>query len=151
MVPFAMIVLFAASPAVKADELDDNLKALRDESKELQKRADELERDRQQLFRDWGKERSPQAPPGLKGRVVEVKDDFLLLNIGIDAGLQHGMTLTIRRDDVNDKRELGTVTILRSYPKESVAKFTPAGGKTLKDLKPEERPKATDLVQSAKK
>jgi len=145
----------------------DNLKELRAEAEELRARMRELEaervklvEERQRLLDERDDIRKPiyrngpsvpaPLPEGLTGKVTDRKDDRVALNIGIDAGLTVGAKMDIWRDDEDDRRYLGTIEIERVYPKEAVAKFTPANGRKLKDLQADELPKAADAVGTHK-
>lgn len=90
----------------------------------------------------------PRAPwpKDVRGRVEAYKDGYVLLNLGLDAGLQGNMAADVYREDKNDTRYLGTIVVERVYPKEAVGRFVPAGGKDLKDAKPGELPKKSDAV-----
>ena len=76
--------------------------------------------------------------------------DLLTLDIGIDAGLSVGTVLQLERSDRNNSRYLGTVRVTDAfnlYPKQVVVKFTPASGRPLARLRPEELPKKGDVAK----
>jgi hypothetical protein len=89
-------------------------------------------------------------PANLRGTVTKVSGEFVLVNIGIDVGLEPGSILeVVRTDDKNKTLTLGTITITKSvYPKEAVGTFTPARKVPLKELKPEELPRKDDAVRT---
>jgi hypothetical protein len=93
------------------------------------------------------------APPvlaNLRGEVTGVAGDLLTIDIGIDAGLAVGTELQIDRFDGAKSRHLGTVRVTDAfnlYPKQAVVKFTPASGRPLERLRPEELPKEHDVVR----
>jgi hypothetical protein len=83
---------------------------------------------------------------GTRGTVTKVDEDFVVLSIGIDAGLRAGMTLDLIRLDTG--KYLGTVTISASglNPKQSVATFKPSTDRPFARLKPDEKPQVGDQV-----
>jgi hypothetical protein len=92
--------------------------------------------------------REKPAPAQLRGAVTRVEGEFILVNIGIDAGLEPGTALEVIRIDGKNESSLGTIVITRSvYPKEAVGTFTPARKVPLAKLKPEELPRKGDTVR----
>ena len=86
------------------------------------------------------------VPEGLRGTVTAVRDEYVAINLGIDAGLTRGAVLDIYRN-TNGGEYLGTVVIDSVYPKEAVAIFKPKDSRrSIKQLRPEERPKVGDQV-----
>jgi hypothetical protein len=78
--------------------------------------------------------------------VTGYQDGLVVLNIGLDAGLTAGAVLDVYRED-GGGQYLGTVVVDRLYPKQAVAVFHPADAKrTIRQLRPEELPKAGDIV-----
>ena len=53
----------------------------------------------------------PPVPDGVRGTVTAAKDGYLVLSIGMDAGLVVGHTLDVYRADPKAPRYLGTVVI----------------------------------------
>lgn len=102
------------------------------------------------------RENSPDRPqaPAPKAAPIgavtrDIIDGLVLINIGIDAGLEVGSRLEVVR--INEKKErvfLGTIVITKSlYPKEAVGTFLPASNVPLAKLKPEELPRKGDAVR----
>jgi hypothetical protein len=97
----------------------------------------------------------PPPPPlaNLRGEVTDVQGDLVTISVGIDAGVGVGTVLELSRID-GGGRYLGTVKVTDAfnlYPKQAVVKFTPASGKPLAALRPEELPKKGDIVKPADK
>ena len=87
--------------------------------------------------------------PNLRGRVEDVAGDLVTISVGIDAGVGVGTVLELYRTE-GGGRYLGTVKVTDAfnlYAKRAVAKFTPASGKTLAQLRPEELPRKDDLIR----
>jgi hypothetical protein len=85
----------------------------------------------------------------LRGEVTDVAGDLVTISIGIDAGLGVGTVLEIYRVD-GGGRYLGTVKVTDAfnlYSKQAVVKFTPASGKPLSQLRPEELPRKGDRIR----
>ena len=92
----------------------------------------------------------PPVLSNLRGEVRDVADDLVTISIGIDAGLAVGTVLEISRFDGAKSRYLGTVRVTDAfnlYPKQAVVKFTPASGRPLARLRPEELPQKGDVVR----
>jgi hypothetical protein len=88
----------------------------------------------------------PPVPDGLRGTVTKVDGSFVAVTVGIDAGVAVGMVLDIFRSE-GAGQYLGSVVITRVYPKQAVGEFKPANPRqTLKQLRPEQLPKAGDNV-----
>lgn len=86
------------------------------------------------------------VPDGLRGSVTAVRDEYVAINLGIDAGLTKGAMLDIYRN-TNGGEYLGTIVIDSVYPKEAVAIFRPKDTRrSIKQLRPEELPKIGDQV-----
>jgi len=86
------------------------------------------------------------VPEGFRATVTAAADGYVVVSLGIDAGLTVGATVDIFRDG-EGARYLGTVVIDRVYPKQAVGVFRPADPKrTFKQLRPEEQPKVGDTV-----
>lgn len=97
------------------------------------------------LPRPGGKAAAP-VPEGLRGTVTASKDGYVVVSIGIDAGLTAGASVDVYRHGDN-ARYLGTVVIDQVYPKQAVGLFTPAAGsRPVGRLRPEELPQVGDLV-----
>jgi hypothetical protein len=91
-------------------------------------------------------EQPAPVPEGLRGTVTAVRDEYVAINLGIDAGLSRGAVLDIYRN-TNGGEYLGTIVIDSVYPKEAVAIFKPKDTRrSIKQLRPEERPKVGDQV-----
>lgn len=91
---------------------------------------------------------APSAAEGTRGTVTEVSKDLVTLSIGLDAGLQPGVTLDLMRMEGGGKY-LGTVVIQQGglTTKQSVGAFKPADPtRPLERLRPDERPKVGDVV-----
>jgi hypothetical protein len=88
-------------------------------------------------------------PLDLRGVVTQVEDVFVKLNIGRDAGLEHGTVLElIRTNGKNETISLGRVVITRSlYPKEAIGEFLPARKVPIAKLRPDELPRKGDTVR----
>jgi hypothetical protein len=95
-------------------------------------------------------EQKPAAVlPNLRGRVEDVAGDLVTISVGIDAGVGVGTVLELYRTE-GGGRYLGTVKVTDAfnlYAKRAVAKFTPASGKSLAQLRPEELPRKDDLIR----
>lgn len=92
----------------------------------------------------------PPVLANLRGEVLDVAGDLLTISVGIDAGLAVGTVLEIDRIE-GGARYLGTVKVTDAfnlYPKQAVVKFTPASGKPLSRLRPEELPHKGDRVHA---
>jgi hypothetical protein len=91
-------------------------------------------------------ERRPApVPEGFRGTVTAARDGYVVLSLGIDAGLTSGATLDIFRPGTG--KYLGTVVVDKVYPKEAVAVFKPSDPRrTFKQLRPEETPQVGDSV-----
>jgi hypothetical protein len=91
-------------------------------------------------------EQPAPVPEGLRGTLTAVRDEYVAINLGIDAGLSRGAVLDIYRN-TNGGEYLGTIVIDSVYPKEAVAIFKPKDTRrSIKQLRPEERPKVGDQV-----
>jgi hypothetical protein len=91
--------------------------------------------------------RPPSVLPNLRGEVVRVQGDLVHLSIGIDAGLSKGTVLELSRLEGGGKY-LGTLTVTDLYPKEAIARFTPARSTIpFAQLRPDELPKKGDQVR----
>jgi hypothetical protein len=86
----------------------------------------------------------------LRGTVTrDIVGDYVLINLGIDAGVEPGTVLEVIRVAGKDAILLGTLTITKSvYPKEAVGTFTPARQVPVAKLRPEELPRKGDTVRS---
>lgn len=84
-------------------------------------------------------------PGGIRGTVSKYRDGYVELSIGIDAGLTEGAVLDLYRIE-GDVAYLGTVTIQRVHPKDAVGVFKSKDNRPIGRLRPEELPKAGDLV-----
>jgi hypothetical protein len=98
------------------------------------------------VLRNIQREPAP-LPDNIRGTVVrDMVDDLVHINIGIDAGLEEGSRLDIYRES-GGGRYLGTLVVTKSlYPKEAVARFQPASGKAITQLRPDELPRKGDTV-----
>jgi hypothetical protein len=87
-------------------------------------------------------------PENIRGTVEAnmSSDGFVLIGIGIDAGLEPGSKLDVYRESGGGKY-LGTLTVTGTLrPKEAVAEFRPARPVGLTQLRPDELPKKGDIV-----
>jgi hypothetical protein len=87
-------------------------------------------------------------PENIRGTVEAnmSTDGFVLIGIGIDAGLEPGSKLDVYRETGGGKY-LGTLTVTGSLrPKEAVAEFRPARPVGLTQLRPDEMPRKGDVV-----
>ena len=94
-------------------------------------------------------EKAPDPlPENIRGTVEAnmSTDRFVLIGIGIDAGLEPGSKLDVYRETGGGKY-LGTLTVTGSLrPKEAVAEFRPARPVGLTQLRPDEMPRKGDVV-----
>ncbi len=93
-------------------------------------------------------ERRPAPlPENIRGTVVrDIEGDFVLISIGIDAGLEPGSRLDVYREGGGGKY-LGTLVVTKLvYPKEAVAEFKPMRGVPISQLRPDELPRKGDTV-----
>jgi len=86
-------------------------------------------------------------PENLRGTVLkDIQGDFVLISVGIDAGLEPGSRIDVYRETGGGKY-LGTLVITKSiYPKEAVAEFRSARGVPVSQLRPDELPRKGDTV-----
>lgn len=87
-------------------------------------------------------------PENIRGTVEAnmSTDGFVLIGIGIDAGLEPGSKLDVYRETGGGKY-LGTLTVTGTLrPKEAVAEFRPARPVGLTQLRPDEMPRKGDIV-----
>lgn len=87
-------------------------------------------------------------PENIRGTVEAnmSSDGFVLIGIGIDAGLEPGSKLDVYRESGGGKY-LGTLTVTGTLrPKEAVAEFRPARAVALTQLRSDELPKKGDIV-----
>lgn len=99
-----------------------------------------------------GAERPPEPPPeGFKAKVIEYREGYVALSLGLDAGLQPGSILDVERLTGGGKY-LGTVKVIDTglEPKRALGTFTPMSGKPINQLKPDDLPKAGDVVRPRK-
>jgi len=94
---------------------------------------------------------SPAIVPNLRGQVTSVSGELLVLDIGVNTGLQVGMVLDVIRLESRDKH-IGTVKVtsaLNLFPKQAIVTFTPVRREhPLDRLKENELPKIGDQVRS---
>ena len=93
--------------------------------------------------------RPAPVPEGLRGTVTAVSDDkgYVVISVGLDAGLTQGAVLDIYRQDGADGTYLGTLVIDKVQPKQAGAVFKPADAqRTIKQLRLDQLPKVNDLV-----
>lgn len=87
-------------------------------------------------------------PENIRGTVEAnmSTDGFVLIGIGIDAGLEPGSKLDVYRETGGGKY-LGTLVVTGTLrPKQAVAEFRPARPVGLTQLRPDELPKIGDVV-----
>jgi hypothetical protein len=96
-------------------------------------------------FRAEAPKAPPMLPKNLRGKVTKVAGDLVELSIGIDAGLEKGVTLDLYRAEGGGKY-LGTVVVREAAPKTAIASFKPARDVAINQLRPEELPKKDDEV-----
>jgi hypothetical protein len=87
-------------------------------------------------------------PENIRGTVEAnmSTDGFVLIGIGIDAGLEPGSKLDVYRETGGGKY-LGTLVVTGTLrPKEAVAEFRPARPVGLTQLRPDEMPRKGDIV-----
>jgi hypothetical protein len=88
------------------------------------------------------------VPENIRGTVEAnmSSDGFVLISLGIDAGLEPGSKLDVYRETGGGKY-LGTLTVTGTLrPKEAVAEFRPARPVALTQLSAAELPKKGDVV-----
>jgi hypothetical protein len=87
------------------------------------------------------------VPENIRGTVTrDMKENFVQISIGIDAGLEPGSRLDVYRESGGGKY-LGTLIVTKSlYPKEAVAEFRPMRGVPVSQLRPDELPRKGDTV-----
>lgn len=91
-------------------------------------------------------EKVAPLPENVRGTVTRVSGDLVELSIGLDAGLTPGAVLHLKRY-YPEPKYLGTVKVTTTItPKESVAQFSAASGRSISQLRPDERPRIGDLV-----
>lgn len=85
-------------------------------------------------------------PEGVRGTVTAYGNGYVVLSIGIDAGLTNGAVLDVYRTEGGGDY-LGTVVIQTVHPKEAVGQFKPKDERIpISRLRPEQLPKVGDLV-----
>jgi hypothetical protein len=94
---------------------------------------------------------SPPVAPllaGTRGTVTafDRESGLVQISIGLDAGVSPGAVLDVSRLEGGGKY-LGTVYVTDARPKAAVATFRPLSGKRINLLKPDELPKAGDMVE----
>jgi predicted nucleic acid-binding Zn-ribbon protein len=87
----------------------------------------------------------PPIPEGLRGTVEAVEGANLVLSVGFEAGLREGATVDVYRTGTGS-RYLGKATVTTTRPKMAVARFQPASGRPLAQLRPDDLPKVGDNV-----
>ena len=96
------------------------------------------------VLNSFGRPPAP-LPDGIRGTITAYKDGYVSISIGIDAGLTQGAVLDVFRSE-GGGQYLGSIVIERVYPKEAVATFKPANGRSVNKLRAEELPKVGDTV-----
>jgi hypothetical protein len=89
----------------------------------------------------------PPLPDNIRGTVTQdMRENFVQISLGIDAGLEPGSRLDVYRESGGGKY-LGTLVVTKSlYPKEAVAEFRPARPVPVAQLRPDELPRKGDTV-----
>jgi len=85
-----------------------------------------------------------------RATVTGYKDGLVVINLGLDTGIQPRSVLTLCRSGAGGKF-LGYIEVTETVQeKQAVAVFKPVSGKAIKDLKPDELPKIGDAVEKPK-
>ena len=100
----------------------------------------------------YDKRPAPDLLANLRGEVTEVGDNFMTVDIGINAGLAVGHQFDVYRLE-GGGRLLGTAKVpsaLNLFPKQAILTFTPVRDVPVEKLKAEELPKKGDQVRPLK-